>query len=98
MHLSVFLAYLDDEDRTVAYPLLHGSRLEWEPVDWFRFSASRTILLGGEGRTEKLKASDLIDIFLGRNENPTQGGSISNTDQKASLMWEARLPLAPFAD
>lgn len=92
VHGSVFLAYLDDKYRVVAYPLLHGSRLEWEPVDWFRFSAARTIMLGGVGRTTKLTGSDLLDILLGRNENPPHGLSISNTDQKASFMWEARLP------
>jgi len=92
MHASVFLAYLDDKYRVVAYPLLHGSRLEWEPTDWFRFSVARTILLGGECRTEKLKPSDLWDILRGHNENRLNDRSVSNTDQKASFTWETRLP------
>jgi hypothetical protein len=92
IHGSFFLAYLDDSDRQIAYPLLHGTRIEWEPSGWFRFAASRTILFGGAGRTKKLKLRDLWDIWLGRNENIVGERPISDSDQKASFLFEVRLP------
>ena len=89
---SIFLAYLDDRHRKIPYPLLQGTRIEWEPTDWFLFAASRTILLGGVGRTEKLRPRDLWDIWWGRNENLRGERPPSDTDQKASFSAQLRLP------
>ncbi|MBM3287816.1 MAG: capsule assembly Wzi family protein [Candidatus Eisenbacteria bacterium] len=91
-HGSIFLAYLDDAHRRIPYPLLQGTRLEWEPVSWARLSASRTILMGGAGRTEKLKGGDLWDIWWARDENRRGARDHSDTDQKASFGIEMRLP------
>ncbi len=98
IHGSFFLAYLDDRYRTVPYPLLNGTRIEWEPSGWFRLAATRMILLGGSGRTNKLTAGDLWDIWWGKNENLVGDRPISDTDQKASFTAEVRLPpdLSPW--
>jgi len=80
---ETLLAYLDDRDRVVPYPLLWGMRLRWQPLGWLDLEARRTIMLGGVGRGELLTASDLWDIFLGRGESK-RGSDIdaSDTDQK----------------
>ena len=98
VHASLFLAYLDDRYRTVPYPLLHGTRVEWEPSDWLRLIAARTILFGGVGRTEKLRLSDLWDIWWAQDENLVGDRPVSDTDQKASFAAEIRLPgrVLPF--
>lgn len=89
---SIFLAYLDDRYRHIPYPLLQGMRIEWEPVSFLRLNATRTILFGGAGRTEKLKTDDLWDIWWGRGENTVGVRDASDSDQKASLGFELRLP------
>jgi hypothetical protein len=94
LHGSTFLAWLRDEDRTIANPLLHGMRLEWEPTTFVRVGASRTILMGGDGRTERFRLADILDILLGRHENKVTGRDHRDTDQKASLHGEIRLPAA----
>lgn len=84
-----FLAYLDEGDRAVPYPLLWGMRLYWEPAAWLHLEAQRTILMGGGGRTQKLTAGDLVDIFLGRGEGAE--GPVyepSDTDQKFAYLIE----------
>jgi hypothetical protein len=91
-HASIFLAYLDDRYRTIPFPLLQGTRLEWEPSAFTRLSFSRTILLGGAGRTEKLTGSDIWDMWWGEGENLTGPRDVSDTDQKASIGLELRLP------
>ncbi len=92
IHASFFLSYLDERDRTIPYPLLHGQRLEWEPSGWFRASFARTILLGGAGRTEKFQPEDIWDVLLGRGENVKGHREPTDTDQKASFGVELRLP------
>ncbi len=91
-HGSFFLAYLDDRFRTVPYPLLQGSRLEWEPSPFVRLAATRTIMMGGAGRTDRLKAADLWNIWWARNENARGPRDYRDTDQKASFSFELRLP------
>lgn len=92
LHGSFFLSYLDDGDRTIPYPLLHGHRIEWEPGEWFRASFARTILLGGAGRTEKFQPGDIWDLFWGSGENVKGERDATDTDQKASAGVELRLP------
>jgi|GEM_PF-3211902 len=89
---SAFLAYLNDGARVIPDPLLHGERLEWEPTGFARLSLSRTILLGGAGRTQRLTLRDIGNILLARNENTKDPTLISNSDQKASMGIELRLP------
>ncbi len=91
-HGSIFLAYLEERDRTIPFPLLQGTRMEWEPSRFLRLSATRTIVLGGAGRTEKLTLPDLWNIWLGRNENIVGPRDYRDTDQKASFGLELRLP------
>lgn len=91
-HASAFLGYLDDGERVVPNPLLHGARLEWEPTNWSRFSLTRTILFGGAGRTNKLKLRDLWNILLARNENRKDMRDYRDSDQLASFGLELRLP------
>jgi hypothetical protein len=99
---SIFLAYLDDRYRTIPFPLLQGTRVEWEPTSFLRLNAARTILFGGAGRTKRLKADDLWDIWWGRDENVVGVRDVSDSDQKASLGFELRLPpklrLAPWVN
>lgn len=84
-----FVAYLDEGDRAVPYPLLWGMRLYWEPAGWFHLEVQRTIMMGGGGRTEQLTAGDLVDIFLGRGEG-AEGPDYepSDTDQKFAYLIE----------
>lgn len=89
---SFFLGYLDDRERTIPFPLLMGNRIEWEPVSWARFSGSRMILMGGAGRTEKFRPTDLWDIVWGRNETPPAPRTYRDADQLVSLGGELRLP------
>jgi hypothetical protein len=91
-HGSTFLAYLDDGARTIPDPLLQGARVEWEPSGWARFSLARTILLGGAGRTQKMKLGDVWNILLARNENRKDARDYRDSDQIASLGAELRLP------
>jgi hypothetical protein len=91
-HGSFFLAYLNDGARTIPDPLLQGTRLEWEPSDWARFSVARTIVLGGAGRTQRLNLSDVWGILLDRNENRKNSRDYRDSDQIASLGLELRLP------
>lgn len=91
-HGSIFLSYLDDRDREVPFPLLQGTRIEWEPSPYLRLSGARTILLGGAGRTQKLTLSDLWDIWWGRDENRRGARDAGDTDQKASFGVELRMP------
>lgn len=95
---ETFVAYLDDRHRAVPFPLLWGMRARWSPLDWLSLEAQRTILLGGAGRTEKLSASDVWDIFLGRGESTSgeapgpEHFSPRETDQKFAWQLVARLP------
>lgn len=95
---SFFLGYLDDRARTIPYPLLHGERLEWEPIGWARVNISRTILFGGAGRTELLTLRDVLEILLARDENIKGERGYDDSDQKASITAELRLPksVIPF--
>jgi hypothetical protein len=98
LHASFFLAYLDERDRTIPYPLLHGERLEWEPLGWARLAASRTILFGGAGRTERFRLRDVWNLLAARNENVKGPRGYADSDQKVSFTAELRLPgsLRPF--
>ncbi len=82
---DVFLQYLDDEPRLISRPLLFGHRSEWQPRPYLSLGFSRTILFGGEDRTSRLNAGDLVDIFFGIDENKTGERPPSDSDQKAAL-------------
>ncbi len=85
-----FLAYLDDGSRPVPHPLLSGMRLVWTPRRWVGLEAQRSIMFGGEGRTEKLTIGDLWDILIGRGEGaPGPVFSAADSDQK--FAWLVRL-------
>ena len=92
---ETFVAYLDDRHRTIPFPLLWGMRLAWEPRVWLRVEAQRTILLGGVGRTRRLQAEDIWDMFLGRRENlagPSghpEAYPVGDSDQK--FAWQVVL-------
>jgi hypothetical protein len=91
---ETFLAYLDDPDRTIPYPLLWGGQFYWQPFPSFRLELRRTILFGGAGRTEKLNFGDVIDILLGQDENlPADQRDVSDSDQLLSLAARWRWPL-----
>ncbi len=92
LHGSTFLAYLDDGERVIPDPLLQGARIEWEPSGWARISLTRTILLGGAGRTQRLNLSDVWNILLARNENRKDMRDYRDSDQIASIGCELRLP------
>lgn len=85
---EMLVAYLDDRDRTVPFPLLWGMRLAWTPRAWLRCEVQRTILLGGGGRTQRLRGADLWNIFLGRSENAVgvpghpEAYPVGDSDQK----------------
>ena len=82
---SVFVSYLDDRHRPSAFPLLFGHRTAWRPASWVELGAERTIMLGGVGRTENYTGRDLVNIFLGRNENTTTYDGFRDTDQKVGF-------------
>jgi hypothetical protein len=92
---EMLIAYLDDPDRAIPYPLLWGMRLIWEPRSWLSGEAQRTVLLGGAGRTRRLTGRNLWDIFRGRAENlerPPGDPSLyppHDTDQK--FAWQVAL-------
>jgi hypothetical protein len=95
---EAFLAYLDDAERVIPYPLLWGMEVFWWPRPWFSLQIRRTILFGGAGRTERLTPGRVLDILLGRRENlePEARGP-GDSDQLLSYalvwIWEAdRIP------
>jgi len=63
-------------DRVVPHPYLTGLRLMWRPGRHLELAASRTIMLGGEGRPA-LSAADYLTILSGRNLNG--GADTSNS-------------------
>lgn len=85
---ETFVAYLDDRDRVLPFPLLWGMRLAWTPRPWLRCEVQRTILLGGGGRTQRLTGTDLWNMFLGRSENAVgepghpEAFPVGDSDQK----------------
>lgn len=90
---SVFLAPLDDPHAMIPDPLLFGQRLAWHPFDWLELAGARTILFGGEHRTNRLTARDLWNIFTGTHENlPREERSIGDSDQRASFSVRAHVP------
>jgi hypothetical protein len=92
---SIFLVHLDDRHRPTKNPLLFGHRTAWRPIPALELGAERTIMLGGDGRTERYQLSDLWDIFLGRRENRRGYGGHEDTDQKVGV--DASLYLHPIA-
>lgn len=82
---EVLLLRLDDPNRPTANPLLFGHRVAWRPHGVIELGVARTIMLGGDGRTERLTLSDAWDIFLGRRENRPDYRGFQDTDQKVAL-------------
>jgi hypothetical protein len=82
---STFLGYLDDPDRPNPHPLLFGQRLVWRPGRHLELGAERTVMLGGAGRTQKLRLGDVWNILLSRDENRVNYDGYQDTDQKAAF-------------
>jgi len=89
---DAFLAFLDDEHRTISDPLLLGHRLTLYPRVELGLSVTRTILFGGRDRTRRLAPGDLIDILLARHENQRGERGPGDSDQKLSYLAEGQLP------
>lgn len=89
---DLFLAFLDDDHRAIADPLLLGHRLTLYPREELGLSVTRTILFGGRDRTRRLDAGDLVDILLARHENRRGARGPSDSDQKLSYLAEGELP------
>ena len=92
---KTFLAYLDDEHRTIPYPLLWGAQIAWQPAPSVRLEIRRTALFGGAGRTSRLTPRDVVNILLGLHENdpaPTRGPGDSDQLLSYALRWRWPLP------
>lgn len=95
---ETFVAYLDDAHRAIPHPLLWGMRARWSPIPELSLEAQRTILMGGAGRTRKLTAGDLWDIFIARGEGTSGAApgpehfSARETDQKFAWQGVVRMP------
>lgn len=74
-----------ESDRAVPRPYLTGLRLVWMPSPRLELGASRTIMLGGEGRPG-LSAADYLTILSGRNlSGQDTSNSIAGVDATLRL-------------
>ena len=83
---DLFLSKLEKE-RPIPGPYLSGLRLNFKPLPWVEFGASRTIIFGGQGRPH-IGLSDFATILSGRNLN----GGEDTSDSLAALDASIRLP------
>jgi hypothetical protein len=82
-----------EKERDIARPYLWGLRLNIKPLPFLELGASRTAILGGEGRPRGLKT--WWDSFTGRGENDPErnpGDQRMAYDAKLSVPWA----LQPF--
>jgi hypothetical protein len=88
---SYLLARLEDK-RVVPNPELTGLRLMWKPTRHLELGASRTILLGGEGRPS-LSWSDYVTVLGGNNLS----GGADTSDSIAGVDAAYTLPMGDGA-
>jgi hypothetical protein len=82
-----FVTRLEKNREGIPEPYLWGMRLNFKPLPYFEFGASRTILLGGKGRSEDLRT--WWKAFIGKTED--ESTSMSG-DQKAGYDLKLTLP------
>jgi hypothetical protein len=81
---TFFFSKLDDPDRVVPNPNLLGLRISYRPVEYLEAAATRTVMIGGEGRDIDWGLSEIWDLVLARGENDATGDD-SNGNQIASV-------------
>lgn len=87
--LSVFLGQLEEE-RAVPDAKMIGMRLSFAPIERLEIGLSRTIMFGGEGRSEKL--STVWDAVIGR-DNVTEGETAEDDPSNQIATIDARYGL-----
>ncbi len=92
-HLGLFKATFFvsklGSNRVVSKPYLWGLRLDFKPAPFLEIGVERTALLGGKGRSSKLKT--WIKSFTGRGENISgveAGDQIAGGDIKITLPFK----------
>ncbi len=92
-HLGLFKATFFvsklGSNRVVSKPYFWGLRLDFKPAPFLEFGVERTALLGGQGRSAKLKT--WIKSFTGRGENipgVEAGDQIAGGDIKITLPFK----------
>lgn len=82
-HLSLFLGQLEEE-RAVPDAKMIGMRLSFVPIERLEIGLSRTIMFGGEGRSEQF--STVWDALIGKdNTNPGDSGDDDPSNQIATI-------------
>jgi hypothetical protein len=89
---QISIGRLAEKRRDFGNPLLWSARFSAAPTGWLELGATRTVLFGGDGRTGRLKASDLVEILLGLNENLLHERDPSDSDQIAAVDATVALP------
>jgi len=96
MHVSVFVARLDDPDRSDApNPWMFGNRFALIPARWLVIGTTRTVMLGGDGFGFDWSVRNVANLILAENENRFGGTMKNNSDQK--LTFDVSLYLWPIA-
>lgn len=94
---NFFISKLE-KDRAIGEPAFSGLRLEWSPLPYISFGASRTAIMGGKGRPGP-DLKDYIKIFFARSKDEFTSAASevksSDSDQLASLDLKIVLPLRP---
>lgn len=91
---ATFLGRVRDDARADAPdPWLNGMRLTCSPSRWLVLGASRTTMLGGEGRRFALTPRTALDLLFARNADGEDGGN--TVDHKLSV--DASVALWPIA-
>lgn len=85
---SAFLAYLDDDQRLVANPMMFGHRLSWQFVSWAQITMTRTVMFGGDGRIDRLSPRGVWLILIGKD---SVHGRVRPLDSNQKLSWELRI-------
>lgn len=87
-NIEYFITRLE-EKRQISRSYFSGLRLEFNPVTFFNFGFSRTIIFGGKG-APRPDIADYLQIFLPEHENKL---GILDNDQKISVDFRLRTPL-----
>jgi len=83
---DVFWSRLEN-DRVVAKPYFAGLRFDFKPLPWFELGASRTVILGGEGRPS-IGWDEFLTILGGKNLN----GGADTSNSLAALDLRLKIP------
>lgn len=82
-----------EEERAVPEPWFGGFRLNFKPLPWLELGASRTAMIGGEGRPD-VDFDDILTIIGGENLS----GNDDTSNSVAAIDARVRLPFLGGAE